>query len=240
MTQPTECVSTLFLDAGNTLLEMDYALLASQLADAGLELDAQAIGRAEVRARRVLSDWLEARAFSTEGGETRRAYIGAVLKIATGSDYPMVAEALAEWLSTPEAADALFSRVETSTRTTLVELKERGIKLWVVSNSDGQVEERLEGAGLLELLDGVTDSGKVGFEKPHPGIFEAALAASGSDREATVHVGDIYSVDILGARRANLRGVLIDPSSDALPAHWEAIRIQQLSDLASQLDLRPA
>ena len=53
-------------------------------------------------------------------------------------------------------------------------------------------------------------SGVVGISKPNPDIFRFALADAGVNPTEAVHVGDIYEADVLGARRAGMKGVLID------------------------------
>jgi putative hydrolase of the HAD superfamily len=51
----------------------------------------------------------------------------------------------------------------------------------------------------------------VGVEKPDPRIFRLGLRAAGVGAAEAVYVGDLYSVDVLGARTAGLDGVLLDP-----------------------------
>ena len=81
----------------------------------------------------------------------------------------------------------------------------------VVSNSDGRAEEGLAAAGLLEWFELVIDSQLVGFEKPDPRIFHAALERMGLAPAEALYVGDIYEVDVVGARGAGLDVILLDP-----------------------------
>jgi putative hydrolase of the HAD superfamily len=57
----------------------------------------------------------------------------------------------------------------------------------------------------------VVDSNVVGISKPDPRIFALGLQAAGTAPEETVHVGDSYFVDVIGARQAGLGAVLFDP-----------------------------
>ena len=50
----------------------------------------------------------------------------------------------------------------------------------------------------------------VGVSKPDPRIFEIALARLGASPEESVYVGDLYGIDVRGARSAGLSAVLID------------------------------
>ena len=69
----------------------------------------------------------------------------------------------------------------------------------------------LTSAGLVGHLDVVIDSGVVGVEKPDARIFGLALGEARVSAEEALYVGDMYSVDVLGARRAGLDPILLDP-----------------------------
>ena len=93
-----------------------------------------------------------------------------------------------------------------------------GVRLAIVSNSDGTVEERLVRAGVAQIGPGpgvalwaLIDSGVVGIEKPHRRIFELALTACGVCAEAAVHVGDSRRADVAGAVAAGIRPLHMDP-----------------------------
>jgi HAD superfamily hydrolase (TIGR01509 family) len=89
-------------------------------------------------------------------------------------------------------------------------LRSAGLGLTVVSNANGTLCAHLQRLGLDRWFHCVLDSCDVGVEKPDPRFFEMALERSGARRETTIHVGDLYHVDIVGARAAGLRGVLLD------------------------------
>jgi putative hydrolase of the HAD superfamily len=80
----------------------------------------------------------------------------------------------------------------------------------------------------------VLDSNDEGVEKPDPRFFEIALARSGARRETTIHVGDLYHVDVVGARAAGLRGVLLDEAG--LYPDADCPRIQSLGELADRIE----
>jgi FMN phosphatase YigB (HAD superfamily) len=64
---------------------------------------------------------------------------------------------------------------------------------------------------LAQYFDVLIDSKLVGFEKPDPRIFQPALAGLGVAPEEALYVGDLYEVDVIGARRAGMAAVLLDP-----------------------------
>jgi HAD superfamily hydrolase (TIGR01509 family) len=80
----------------------------------------------------------------------------------------------------------------------------------VISNADGRIAELLGRCGLVDCFRTITDSGIVGQEKPHPVIFETALASVGARPEESLYVGDVYAVDYRGASGAGMEAVLFD------------------------------
>ena len=68
----------------------------------------------------------------------------------------------------------------------------------------GRVESFLRHVGITKYLDFVVDSGLVGVEKPDPRIFEIALERAQVRKDEVVHVGDVYEVDVVGARAAGI------------------------------------
>lgn len=120
----------------------------------------------------------------------------------------------------PFAAAELFDRfarpeaweVAPGTRAMLLELKRRGLKLGVISNWDQRLPLLLERLDLAEPFDTFAISAIVGVEKPHPRIFETALAALGVAPESTLHVGDSRRDDVEGAQGAGMQAWLFAPS----------------------------
>lgn len=103
----------------------------------------------------------------------------------------------------------------------------------VISNSDGKIEVVLRRCGIFDCFSSITDSGNVGQEKPHPAIFGAALHAMNADPAESLYVGDVYSVDYLGARSAGMQAVLFDVAGAY--REQQVPRVQSLSELESWL-----
>ncbi len=89
-------------------------------------------------------------------------------------------------------------------------LRDRGLSLVAVSNWDCSLPRVLDGCGLGELLDGTITSAEAGSRKPDPRIFEQALELAGCDASDALHVGDTAEEDVVGARAAGIRPLLID------------------------------
>nr|MBA3319683.1 HAD-IA family hydrolase [Gemmatimonadales bacterium] len=127
----------------------------------------------------------------------------------------------------------LWSRLAPGTREALDRMRAAGLRLGVVSNSDGRVEEALLAAGLRDRFDVVLDSAVMGVEKPDPAIFRAALDALGVAPAEALYVGDLYDVDVVGARAAGMDAVLL--VADAGAAGPDCRRVASLTALADDL-----
>jgi putative hydrolase of the HAD superfamily len=99
----------------------------------------------------------------------------------------------------------------------LLQLRQRGIKIGVISNWDTRLRRISDGLGLSRLVDFLVISAEAGVRKPSPGIFQLALEKAGVRPEEAVHVGDLPEEDGEGARRAGLRPVLIDRKERVTP-----------------------
>ena len=95
---------------------------------------------------------------------------------------------------------------------TLTALQERGLVVGAVSNWVWTLPELLHALDLVKHFDFIAASSRIGFEKPHPRIFEWALEQSGVQASEAIHVGDHVDADVLGASGVGIQGVLIDRS----------------------------
>jgi putative hydrolase of the HAD superfamily len=89
----------------------------------------------------------------------------------------------------------------------LAALRERGVRLGVVSNWDSRLPKVLEDLGLARFLDAVVWSGRVGAEKPDRRIFQRALDELEVEPGEALHVGDGRLEDVEGAVAAGLRAL---------------------------------
>jgi putative hydrolase of the HAD superfamily len=134
----------------------------------------------------------------------------------------------------------VWTREIAGARDALVELAALGVRIAVVSNADGTVEEQLRADGICQVGPGagvevgaVLDSGVVGVAKPDPEIFRLALDALGVAPERAAHVGDTPAADVAGARAAGVHPVLVDPYDHHPQA--DVVRIRHLADLVTLL-----
>jgi len=116
----------------------------------------------------------------------------------------------------------------------LASIRARGLKIGVVSNWTGDLDDVLERVGLRESVDFVLDSARIGYEKPHVHIFREALGRAGCTPADAVHVGDSPEHDVDGALAAGLRAVLLD-RHDRHVAFDRAPRVRSLDELLAHL-----
>jgi putative hydrolase of the HAD superfamily len=213
-------------DAGNTLVFLDYERMAAAV---GAALDLPITGEGLAAGAAEASRAME-RARVTDR-ERAAAYLESLFRTA-GVPPARMGEVKA-CLTDLHGQLHLWSRVAADTHAALGRLRAAGLRLGVVSNSDGRVEEALRAADLLGYFDVVLDSALVGVEKPDPAIFRAALAALDVPPAEALYVGDLYEVDIVGARAAGMPAVLLCPEGGAPDSRCRTIR--SLSALADDL-----
>jgi len=106
----------------------------------------------------------------------------------------------------------------------LTKLTQMDIKLGIVSNSfhgGKSLSWMLEKAELRHFFAFVLSSADYGFRKPHPELFETAIARFGLPREHVWFVGDKLEADVVGANGVGLKSVWYNtdnkPSTEITP-----------------------
>jgi putative hydrolase of the HAD superfamily len=205
----------IFFDAGNTLVRMNYDAIAGELSRHGVSVEAPALERADWRARvrldaEVLSG-CDGR-ISTEDRAAAERYLEYLLDAAGITDGGVI-RAVAAWRRSYNVPVGLWDAPVPGAESALTAVRRAGLVTAVISNSNGSIRGILDRLGLGRYLDFVLDSAEVGVEKPDPRLFQLALDRAGVRPAEAAYVGDLYSVDVLGARAAGLDGVLLDPGA---------------------------
>lgn len=191
-------------DAGNTLLFLDYSRIAPAVAAAtGVPLTAATLAAQARPAAQALE------VGETSDRERASRYLMTLFQLAGIPDDRL--GIVRDTLYRLHQEKHLWGGAAAGTTEALLRLKGAGYRLAVISNSDGRAEEGLAAAGLLPYFEFVIDSALVGVEKPDPRIFHTALDRLGVAPAEALYVGDIYEVDVVGARRAGMEVVLLDP-----------------------------
>jgi HAD superfamily hydrolase (TIGR01509 family) len=116
-------------------------------------------------------------------------------------------EELSRFLEAEHAAWAPAHQLASTTHALLETLRERGLKLGLVSNAFDPphlLHRDLAELGVAERLDVAVFSSEVGLRKPDPAIFLHALGALGLEPGAALFVGDTLATDIAGAAAAGM------------------------------------
>ena len=171
-----------------------------------------------------------------------RAILGRVDSKLPGRVPPDVLAALVEAYARPILL--VPPAVDDGARGALEQLRARGLKLAVLSNTmrtpGTALRKLLDRYGLLASFAHATFSDEVGVRKPDGEIFALTLRALGVEPAAAVHVGDDAVLDVLGARTAGLRTIQVTSASPkTLGAQRPDAAIRTLSalpDAIAQLD----
>ena len=203
---------------------LDYARLAEGVGSAlGVTLTGEGLARNAGAASRAMEQ-----AGSTD--QHRAAAYLEALFLLSGVPRERLGE-VRDCLTRMHRERHLWSSVAKQSGESLQRLRQAGLRLGVVSNSDGRVEQALEAAGLRQYFDVVIDSTLLGVEKPDPRIFHAALEALGVAPEEALYVGDLYEVDVVGARAAGMEAVLLGQPENGNKGNCRiAVSIEHLVD----------
>jgi HAD superfamily hydrolase (TIGR01509 family) len=139
-----------------------------------------------------------------------------------------------EELHAYHAVHNLWELVPPEVPPALARLRALAPRLVVVSNANGKLRIMMERLGLARFFDVMLDSHEEGIEKPDPRLFQLALTRSGGRPETTLHVGDLYHVDVRGARAAGLQAALLDAAG--LYPEVDCPRVSSLGELADRLE----
>jgi HAD superfamily hydrolase (TIGR01509 family) len=223
-------LETVFLDAGGVLVYPNWNRISDALLARGIHVDPAALARAEPYAKKKI----DVRQTITATNDAGRGwlYFNLIFEQAGVPSGPEVDAALEE-LHAYHRTSNLWELVPPSVAPTLAALRQRGLKLTIVSNANGKLRVLFDRLTLAGQVDCLLDSHDEGVEKPDPRFFEIALERSGARRENTIHVGDLYYVDVEGARAAGLRGVLLDEAG--LYPDADCPRVRSLKELVDQI-----
>jgi HAD superfamily hydrolase (TIGR01509 family) len=219
-------IQTVFLDAGGVLVNPNWSRVSHTLQRHGVAVSAAALAAAEPLAKKRLDTGETIRA--TNDRQRGWFYFDLVLTEAGIVLSEATAAALVE-LNHYHQQFNLWEEVPDEVPPALAALRAAGLRLAVVSNANGTLHRAFERLGLTQAVDTIFDSYDEGIEKPDPRFFRLALERTGSDAKTTVHVGDLYHVDVVGARAAGITPVLLDVAN--LYQGCDCMRVRSLMEL---------
>ncbi len=201
-------LKALMFDFGGTLAFLDYDLLAREFSREGRRLDALALEHAEYAGREAIDRHLMSEGNSRATAAAYEHFFRGWMA-AAGIPEEEFQECAAKFGAIHREA-TLWRVVRPGIFEALEAFKSAGYKLAVVSNAEGQVEADAKRFGLAPFFDVIIDSHVVGVAKPDPRIFQIALERLGVGPDEAKFTGDIYSIDVEGARAAGIEARLID------------------------------
>jgi putative hydrolase of the HAD superfamily len=228
-------VETLFLDAGGVLVFPNWNRISEALASHAVYVEPAALAAAEPRAKWILDTGKASGVLNDH--ERGWKYFNLILE---GAGVPLsdaTDAALAE-LHEYHAVHNLWEFLPPDVVPALERLRAIVPRMVVISNANGTLHAVFDRLGLTRHFDLAFDSYREGVEKPDPRLFRIALERVGARPETTTHVGDLYHVDVVGARNAKLGAVLLDPTG--IYEDFDCVRVKSLDALADLLSTSAA
>jgi HAD superfamily hydrolase (TIGR01509 family) len=222
------------IDVGFTLTSYDGARVAALVAERGVSVSAAAVDATE----RALRAELAQHAWSQRPGDGGPPaggprFFRRVFELAGAQGEAAALEAAATWLWDRHLERNLWSRPLAGVVQALEDLRRAGLRLAVISNSEGTIAALLAELGITAYFDAVLDSWVEGVSKPDPRIFALALGRLGVAAGDAIMVGDSIAADVAGAAASGVRAALLDPYD--LHAGASAARFASFSDFAAAL-----
>jgi putative hydrolase of the HAD superfamily len=195
-------VKVIFFDVGNTLLFPNRERIHAPLSERGFTPDSEHLRDLECRTKNQFDGMMTSNG-STDHSFWWMFYSQLLSEIGLNDD------AIRDQLVASIRNSGNWDVIRPGTAEQLLEIGER-YHIAVISNADGKIEDVLRRRGIAQCFRTITDSGLVGYEKPHPEIFLHALKSMNAAPGESLYVGDVYSVDYLGATGAGMQAVLMD------------------------------
>lgn len=216
-------IKTIFFDVGNTLLFPNHERIHAPLAERGVDVKPEHLRDLERRIKNKF-DSLMIEDGSHDHGFWRMFYTQLF------ADLSLDDLVLCDQLTNSIRNSANWDVILPGTREKLEDIA-KSYRIGVISNADGKIDAVLRRCNICDCFLSITDSGLVGYEKPHPEIFVQALKTLNAAPDQSLYVGDVYSVDYLGATGAGMQGVLMDISG----AYTDkgVARVESLGELQS-------
>ena len=205
--------STIVFDAGGTLLQLNYDMLArAYLAHAeslGTLLDYSNARAVVEQLESEIPTWQQTRKVSLEKNNGREFwdsfFTEGFRRMGIAGDVSAAATDIRECFQRAEF-EMLFADV----KPTLSGLATRGKTMGILSNFSTNLEDILRRLAIHHYFEFFVVSAVAGMEKPDPRIFDLTVRAARQPRQEIVCVGDSLFHDVQGAQSAGMPAILLD------------------------------
>jgi putative hydrolase of the HAD superfamily len=224
-------IETLLLDAGGVLVVPNWVRVSETLERYGVPAAAAALRDAEPAVKFAIDTFVGVS--SSSDAKRWGDYLEGVLKTAGVPLNGATLDALRD-IRAYHAANNLWEDVPEDVVPALERIRRLGLTVAVASNANGTVQRVFDRLGLSSYFNVICDSHFEGVEKPQTRFFEIVLERCGGRPETTLHVGDLYHVDIVGARNTGLSAILLDRYDQY--AEFDVERVRTMGELADRLE----
>jgi len=210
-------IKAIFFDVGNTLFFYNYEFLRGLLIERfSVDVTKDELEAAHQIIRQSLGPLLDQ-------GLSHEAIVEEAYRrwfLAIGIEEERI-ETVIDAIRNHPFRHMFWSRMEEGAKELLTWFRDRGYRLGIISNAEGQIRRLIDYAGLTMSFDTILDSHEIGFQKPDERIFWRGLADLNVKPSEAVHVGDLFEADIIGARAVGIIPILVDregryPDADCL------------------------
>ena len=223
-------IELLSLDAGGVLLFPNWERISDTFARHGIHVSADALREADPYGRFAV-DTAERVAVTSDADRGSMHFRTMFERAGVPADLDV--QPVLDDLWAYHSAHNLWEYVPPDVVPALDRLASTGLTLAIGSNANGIIHRVFERTGLIRYFSVICDSRVEGVEKPARRFFEILVNRAGGRPETTLHVGDLYHVDVVGARGAGLQAMLFDPHD--LYAGYDVERVKRLDDLIDRL-----
>lgn len=221
-------IELLSLDAGGVLVFPNFERISDTLGRHGVRVSPEALRAADPHGRFAV-DTAEGVSATTDADRGSMHFRVMLERAGVPRDIPLRGALDELWAY--HSAHNLWEYIPPDVLPALERLAATGLKLAIGSNANGIIHRVFERAGLQRFFSVICDSHVEGVEKPDRRFFEILVARAGSRPETTLHVGDLYHVDVVGARSAGLQAMLLDPHD--LYMGFDVTRVKRLDELVT-------
>jgi putative hydrolase of the HAD superfamily len=233
-------IEAVLFDWGDTLMEWTWD---DELLVAGQRAGLRAIGREELEITERFREAYEPLLWAP-GMVEEIEYPGLVRQLLGDFGVEIGDEELECYLEAEHAAWAPARKLGATTHALLESLRQRGLKLGLVSNAldpPWLLHRDLAEAGVAERVDVAVFSSEVGRRKPDPAIFRRALEALDVEPSAALFVGDRLYEDVRGASEVGMRTVQAlwfraDENADGREPHFTAVTQMDVLNVVDRLN----
>jgi HAD superfamily hydrolase (TIGR01549 family) len=220
-------IETVLLDAGGVLVFPNWERVAETFARHGWRISAETLREADPEAKFFID--VAPHGTMSDADRGSRYFRLVLAKAGIPPDASIEAPLNELWAYHTERN--LWEFIPGDVFPALGRLTALGVRLAVASNANGTLQHMFARVGLARYFHTICDSCIEGVEKPDRRFLEIVLERAGARAETSIHVGDLYNVDVAGARNAGVRPVLMDPHD--LYRDYAVERVKSLDELVT-------